>query len=129
VLHFPAAHSRRRFLLCEKYGRENDMTSGEVGNAQRSAIRELEYELGQVNDLLHERTEMLFDACWALDDCLNILEDLGHHKQDELHFLSKGLLEWWRAEFARRDAHYDTQVQKYAAAMAEKKRQRVRLVK
>jgi hypothetical protein len=104
------------------------MTSSEVGNAQWSAIRELEYELEQVNDLLHERTEMLFDACWALDHYINFLEGLGHG-QGEYYLSCKKPLEWWRAEFERRDAQHDAQIEKYQAAMREKRRRRVRLVK
>ena len=44
------------------------MASGGIDN------REMEYELERTNELLQERTEMLFDVCWALDHYINFLE-------------------------------------------------------
>ena len=88
------------------------------------------HELEEAEELLHERTEMLFDTCWALEDCLNELVRLGHeHKQDELHLLCKESLAWFQEEFARREVRADAQHEKYAAAMREKRRNRLRLVK
>lgn len=86
------------------------------------------HELQEAEELLQERTEMLFDACWALD-CLNFFEPLEDNKHDGLHLLRKELGTWWQAEVARRDAHYAAQEQKYRAAMREKRLSRLRLVK
>ena len=41
------------------------------------------HELQEAEELLQERTEMLFDACWALD-CLNFFEPLEDNKHDIL---------------------------------------------
>jgi hypothetical protein len=93
-----------------------------------AGMSDLQHELAEAEELLQERTEMLFDACWALDHYINFLERLGHG-QGEYYLSCKEPLAWFQAEFERREAHYEAQEQKYQAAMREKRRRHLRLVK
>lgn len=98
------------------------MASGGIDN------REMESELEKANELLQERTEMLFDVCWALDHYINFLESLGHG-QGEYYLSCKEPLAWFHTEFARRDAQHEAQHEKYTAAMREKRRRHLQIVK
>jgi hypothetical protein len=87
-----------------------------------SAIREMEDQLHTAKcvlmDEIDRKTELLDDACWALDYCFHALQQLGH-KWDDTNsgVLSDELREWLQKESAKTEA----QEQKYKAAMAEKR--------
>jgi hypothetical protein len=75
---------------------------------------------------LEEAEGLLDDALWALDYCLDALQRLGH-KWDDTNSgaLSDELVGWCKRENAKAEA----QEQKYKAAMREKRRRRLRVVK